>query len=47
VKDGWLDDFLHPIETIVDGLHMASFQPGKIPVVFVHGLASIRSRGAA
>jgi pimeloyl-ACP methyl ester carboxylesterase len=40
--DGWLDDFLHPNrDDRLDGLHMREpFQPGKIPVVFVHGLAS-------
>jgi pimeloyl-ACP methyl ester carboxylesterase len=40
--DGWLDDFLRPNRgDEQDGLHMREpFQPGKIPVVFVHGLAS-------
>lgn len=40
--DGWLDDFLRPNrDDRLDGLHMREpFQPGKIPVVFVHGLAS-------
>jgi pimeloyl-ACP methyl ester carboxylesterase len=41
-SDGWLDDFLHPNQGDgLDGLHMREpFQPEKIPVVFVHGLAS-------
>ena len=40
--DAWLDDFLRPDRgDPLDGLHMREpFQPGKIPVVFVHGLAS-------
>lgn len=40
--DGWLDDFLRPNRgDEQDGLHMHEpFQPGKIPIVFVHGLAS-------
>jgi pimeloyl-ACP methyl ester carboxylesterase len=40
--DGWLDDFLRPNRgDESDGLHMHEpFQSGKIPVVFVHGLAS-------
>lgn len=40
--DAWLDDFLRPDrDDALDGLHMREpFQPGKIPVVFVHGLAS-------
>jgi pimeloyl-ACP methyl ester carboxylesterase len=40
--DGWLDDFLRPNQGDDSaGLHMREpFQPGKIPVVFVHGLAS-------
>jgi pimeloyl-ACP methyl ester carboxylesterase len=40
--DGWLDDFLRPNrDDRLDGLHMREpFQPGKIPIVFVHGLAS-------
>ena len=40
--DGWLDDFLRPNrDDRLDGLHMREpFQPGKIPVVFIHGLAS-------
>ncbi len=41
--DGWLDDFLRPNRggDVHDGLHMREpFQPQKIPVVFVHGLAS-------
>jgi pimeloyl-ACP methyl ester carboxylesterase len=40
--DAWLVDFLRPDRgDILDGLHMREpFQPGKIPVVFVHGLAS-------
>ncbi len=41
-SDAWLDDFLKPDSNeALDGLHMHEpFQPGKIPVVFVHGLAS-------
>lgn len=41
-SDGWLDDFLRPNRgDAADGLHMREpFQPGKIPVVFIHGLAS-------
>jgi pimeloyl-ACP methyl ester carboxylesterase len=41
-SDGWLDDFLRPNrDDQLDGLHMREpFQPDKIPVVFVHGLAS-------
>jgi pimeloyl-ACP methyl ester carboxylesterase len=41
-SDVWLDDFLKPESNeALDGLHMHEpFQPGKIPVVFVHGLAS-------
>lgn len=40
--DAWLQDFLRPDRgDTLDGLHMREpFQPGKIPVVFVHGLAS-------
>jgi pimeloyl-ACP methyl ester carboxylesterase len=40
--DAWLNDFLRPdSDDVLDGLHMREpFQPGKIPVVFVHGLAS-------
>jgi len=40
--DAWLDDFLRPQSNdTLDGLHMREpFQAGKIPVVFVHGLAS-------
>jgi pimeloyl-ACP methyl ester carboxylesterase len=40
--DGWLDDFLRPnSDDMLNGLHMREpFQAGKIPVVFVHGLAS-------
>jgi pimeloyl-ACP methyl ester carboxylesterase len=40
--DAWLVDFLRPERgDPLDGLHMREpFQPGKIPVVFVHGLAS-------
>lgn len=40
--DAWLVDFLRPDRgDVLDGLHMREpFQPGKIPVVFVHGLAS-------
>jgi pimeloyl-ACP methyl ester carboxylesterase len=40
--DAWLMDFLRPDRgDPLDGLRMAEpFQPGKIPVVFVHGLAS-------
>jgi pimeloyl-ACP methyl ester carboxylesterase len=40
--DAWLLDFLRPDRgDPLDGLRMAEpFQPGKIPVVFVHGLAS-------
>jgi pimeloyl-ACP methyl ester carboxylesterase len=40
--DAWLEDFLRPDRgDTLDGLHMREpFQPGKIPVVFVHGLAS-------
>ena len=40
--DGWLDDFLRPNrDDMLDGLHMREpFQPQKIPVVFIHGLAS-------
>lgn len=40
--DAWLMDFLRPDRgDPLDGLHMTEpFQPGKIPVVFVHGLAS-------
>jgi pimeloyl-ACP methyl ester carboxylesterase len=41
-SDGWLDDFLRPNRgDKADGLHMREpFQPAKIPVVFIHGLAS-------
>ncbi len=40
--DAWLDDFLRPDhDDALDGLHMREpFQSGKIPVVFIHGLAS-------
>ena len=40
--DAWLDDFLRPnSDDVLDGLNMREpFQPGKIPIVFVHGLAS-------
>jgi pimeloyl-ACP methyl ester carboxylesterase len=40
--DAWLVDFLRPDRgDPLDGLHMREpFQPQKIPVVFVHGLAS-------
>lgn len=40
--DAWLDDFVRPGRgDTLAGLHMHEpFQPGKIPVVFVHGLAS-------
>ena len=40
--DAWLEGFLRPeSDQSLDGLHMREpFQPGKIPVVFVHGLAS-------
>lgn len=40
--DAWLDDFIRPGgDDRLDGLHMHEpFQPGKIPIVFVHGLAS-------
>jgi pimeloyl-ACP methyl ester carboxylesterase len=35
--------FLRPDTVIVDGLYMAEpYQPGKIPLIFVHGLASDR-----
>jgi pimeloyl-ACP methyl ester carboxylesterase len=41
-SEGWLHDFLRPNRgDELDGLHMREpFQPEKIPVVFVHGLAS-------
>jgi len=41
-KRQWLDDFLRPGTTgSLDGLAMIEpFQPGKIPVIFVHGLLS-------
>jgi pimeloyl-ACP methyl ester carboxylesterase len=41
-SDAWLENFLRPGRNdSLDGLHMREpFQPGKIPVVFVHGLAS-------
>jgi pimeloyl-ACP methyl ester carboxylesterase len=41
-SDAWLVDFLRPDRgDPLDGLHMREpFQPQKIPVVFVHGLAS-------
>jgi triacylglycerol esterase/lipase EstA (alpha/beta hydrolase family) len=40
--DAWLEDFLRPDRgDPLDGLHMREpFQPGRIPIVFVHGLAS-------
>jgi pimeloyl-ACP methyl ester carboxylesterase len=40
--DAWLDDFIKPGQgDPADGLRMHEpFQPGKIPIVFVHGLAS-------
>jgi pimeloyl-ACP methyl ester carboxylesterase len=40
--DAWLIDFLRPDRgDPLDGLHMREpFQPGKIPVILVHGLAS-------
>jgi pimeloyl-ACP methyl ester carboxylesterase len=40
--DAWLIDFLRPDRgDPLDGLRMAEpFQPGKVPVIFVHGLAS-------
>jgi pimeloyl-ACP methyl ester carboxylesterase len=40
--DAWLMDFLRPDRgDPLDGLRMGEpFQPGKIPIVFVHGLAS-------
>lgn len=40
--DAWLVDFLRPDRgDVLDGLHMREpFQAGKIPIVFVHGLAS-------
>jgi pimeloyl-ACP methyl ester carboxylesterase len=40
--DAWLVDFLRPDRgDPLDGLHMREpFQPQKIPIVFVHGLAS-------
>lgn len=40
--DAWLDDFLRPDRgDALDGLYMCEpYQPGKIPIVFVHGLAS-------
>jgi pimeloyl-ACP methyl ester carboxylesterase len=40
--DDWLLDFFRPgSHEARDGLHMREpFQPGKIPVVFIHGLAS-------
>ena len=40
--DAWLEGFLRPeSDDALDGLHMREpFQPEKIPVVFVHGLAS-------
>jgi pimeloyl-ACP methyl ester carboxylesterase len=40
--DAWLIDFLRPDRgDALDGLRMTEpFQPGKIPIVFVHGLAS-------
>jgi hypothetical protein len=44
-SDAWLVDFLRPDRgDPLDGLHMREpFQPQKIPVVFVHGLASDES----
>jgi pimeloyl-ACP methyl ester carboxylesterase len=41
-SDAWLEDFLRPGgNDSFDGLHLREpFQPGKIPVVFVHGLAA-------
>jgi Alpha/beta hydrolase family len=41
-SDAWLEDFLRPAgNDVLNGLHMREpYQPGKIPVVFVHGLAS-------
>jgi pimeloyl-ACP methyl ester carboxylesterase len=41
-RDAWLVDFLRPgVDEANEGLSMLEpFQPGKIPVVFVHGLAS-------
>jgi pimeloyl-ACP methyl ester carboxylesterase len=40
--DDWLLNFIRPgSDESRDGLHMREpFQPGKIPVVFIHGLAS-------
>ena len=40
--DAWLQSFLRPDrDESADGLHMREpFQPGKIPIVFVHGLAA-------
>jgi pimeloyl-ACP methyl ester carboxylesterase len=41
-SDAWLENFLRPgANDSLDGLYMREpFQPGKIPVVFVHGLAA-------
>ncbi len=41
-SDAWLEDFLRPTgNDMLNGLHMREpFQPGKIPLVCVHGLAS-------
>ena len=40
--DAWVEGFLQPdLDPALEGLRMSQpFQPGKIPVVFVHGLAS-------
>ena len=41
-NDDWVVNFLRPgHDDTLDGLHMREpFQPGKIPVVLIHGLAS-------